>query len=164
MLPGIKRMSTKRFTEKDDARLKKLVKIYGTNNWNELAKHFESRNARQCRDRWEKYLSPSVRFSPFTLEEDKLLLKLHEELGAKWVQISKYIKGRSDVSLKARYRYLARRNISLENIDNMQFQNIPQVQSNINNMDNSNITNDSYDFDYFSDFDQFFDFSVFTLE
>lgn len=30
------------------------------------------RNARQCKDRWEKYLNPDINFQPFTQEEDRM--------------------------------------------------------------------------------------------
>lgn len=76
------------------------------------------RNARQCKDRYEKYLDPNINVSPFTQEEDKKLLSLRELYGPKWILISKHFNNRSDNSLKSRYKLLMRQNKTKENQKN----------------------------------------------
>ena len=97
-----------RFTPIEDEQLKQLVIKYGTNNWHIIASFLPGRNARQVHDRWCNTLSPALNRSEFTPEEDQLLMRLHEELGPKWVKMAKYFNGRSDTSLKSRWNKLQR--------------------------------------------------------
>ena len=106
-------MKTKRtnhkFTAQEDAKLRKLVREYGTCSWEEVASHMEGRNQRQCHDRWIYYLSPSINNSPWTDEEDERLLSLCKELNYKWVKISKHFKGRNDTQIKNRWNTLKKK-------------------------------------------------------
>ena len=63
----------------------------------------QTRNARQCKDRYTNYLSPQINLNPWSQEEDDLLIKKVNELGNKWVKISKFFIGRSDNSIKNRW-------------------------------------------------------------
>ncbi|EAY14778.1 Myb-like DNA-binding domain containing protein [Trichomonas vaginalis G3] len=109
MIRGASRYVTSKFTQEDDNRLKKLVSKYGTDSWREVSKYFPYRNERQCRDRWEKFLCPSLNKGPFTEEEDMTIMRLHAELGPKWMTISRLMNNRSDVSIKSRYNSLMKR-------------------------------------------------------
>lgn len=80
----------------------------GISDWNEIAKLVPERSARQCRERWIKYLSPMTRSDPFTQQEDELLRALHRQLGAKWVKISRHFPGRTDIQIKNRWLVLMR--------------------------------------------------------
>lgn len=73
------------------------------NDWESVANLLSSRSARQCRDRWTYYLSPANNLSPFSPEEDQLIIEKVNEIGKKWSQISKYFTGRSDNSIKNRW-------------------------------------------------------------
>ena len=105
-----------KFTAEDDKKLKDLVEQYGTTDWNLISQKMETRNARQCRERWENYLSSNVNRSPFTPEEDLLLMQKYQELGAKWVAISKSFNNRTDISVKSRWMVLKRRNVTMESL------------------------------------------------
>lgn len=107
MFASCEAISKNKFTYNDDRKLKKWVRILGA-DWKSIAEKMRNKNARQCKDRWEKYLAPSVNNSPYTIDEDILILKYYKMIGAKWVEMSKYIPGRSDVSLKSRYKLLMR--------------------------------------------------------
>lgn len=74
------------FTYEEDNKLKCLVSYYGTKNWYLISELMPGRNARQCKDRWEKYLDPNINFQPFTQEEDRKLLYLHKIIGPKKFQ------------------------------------------------------------------------------
>ena len=54
----------RKFNEKDDEKLKEIVQRVGEDDWNEVAKQMGSRNARQCKERWENYLSPNINREP----------------------------------------------------------------------------------------------------
>lgn len=105
---GIGKGSTKnKFTHSDDIKLKQLIKILGK-NWIKVSEEMHDKNPRQCRDRYEKYLSPEINHEPFSAEEDIALLDLYQKIGPKWVKMAKIIKGRSDVALKSRFKLLQR--------------------------------------------------------
>lgn len=97
-----------KFTLEDDELLKKLVARYGENNWIRVANGMQNRNERQCRERWVYYLSPKINTSPWTEEEDQLLISKVHEMGNKWVKISAYFPFRTDAMIKNRYNLLKR--------------------------------------------------------
>jgi hypothetical protein len=43
---------------------------------------------KQCRERWNEYLSPSIDHSPFSMEEDFIILRAQARLGNKWKDIT----------------------------------------------------------------------------
>lgn len=96
----------KQFTFEEDKMLKKAVSDIGENAWEKVASLLPNRTPRQCRDRWNKYLSPNIRGSMWTDEEDQLLLSMIQKYGNKWSKIATFIKGRSDISIKNRYKQL----------------------------------------------------------
>ena len=115
-LPQRKQHPKVKFSVDDDKKLKDLVEQFGEKNWNLIASKMETRNPRQCRERWENYLSPTVNKNPFTQEEDLLLLQKYNEIGAKWVAISKFFNSRTDISVKSRWMVLKRRGINVESL------------------------------------------------
>ena len=103
-----------KFTPEEDEKLQELINQYGIKDWSIISNLMKTRNPRQCRERWVNYLSPIVNLSPFSIEEDFVLLKKYGEIGPKLVQISKFMNNRSDTSVKSRFLVLKRRGISLE--------------------------------------------------
>lgn len=121
-----------KFTEEEDKLLKMLVEKHGKRNWALIASHMPNRNERQCHDRWEFFLSPEINHGPFTEQEDKLLLQKRDEIGAHWVKISAYFKGRTDTMLKNRYNLLLRRYIASNmTMQSSMFQPVPTMPVNI---------------------------------
>ena len=100
------------FTKEEDTYLLYLVSVFGTNQWNVIASLIGSRNARQCRERYKHYLSPHINNSPWTSEEDFILLSKYEQLGPRWAKIASFFNGRTDVAVKNRYTALLRENDS----------------------------------------------------
>lgn len=97
-----------KFTIEEDKLLTELASKSKVHNWNEIAEKIGTRNARQCRERWNNYLDPSLRQDPWTEEEDRLLLAKHREFGTHWNKISKCFKNRSDNSIRNRWQLLMR--------------------------------------------------------
>ena len=94
------------WNKKEDEAIIELVKKYGTSNWtiiaNEMANMYKSkhRNGKQCRERWHNHLDPIVNKENWTDEEENILFTKHLEYGNKWSDISKFLPGRTDNSIK----------------------------------------------------------------
>ncbi|OHS97552.1 Myb-like DNA-binding domain containing protein [Tritrichomonas foetus] len=91
------------FSTEEDKILADLVQSQQCTNWFEIAQKMPGRTARQCRDRWINYLSPTNSFAPWSQEEDELIIEKVNELGTSWSSISKFVEGRSDNTLKNRW-------------------------------------------------------------
>lgn len=91
------------WTPEEDETIIKFVNQYGVKNWTKLAELLPGRIGKQCRERWRNHLNPEVNTSPFTPEEDELLIELHAKMGNQWVKISEIMKGRSDNAVKNRW-------------------------------------------------------------
>ena len=94
------------WNKKEDDAIIELVNKYGTSNWtiiaNEMALLNKSkhRNGKQCRERWHNHLDPIVNKENWTEEEENILFNKHLEYGNKWSDISKFLPGRTDNSIK----------------------------------------------------------------
>lgn len=97
-----------KWSKEEDEKLKKLVEEFGVNDWRHLAKKMEGRNSRQCRERYQYYLNPSLIQGQWTREEDELIISLRNNLGPQWMKISKYFEHRTDAMIKNRYNLLIR--------------------------------------------------------
>jgi hypothetical protein len=97
-----------KFSPDEDTQLAELVAIHGDEDWITISCLMTGRNARQCRERWRHYLSPAVSLTPFSPEEDALLLEKYTEMGAKWKSMAVHFPGRTDIMLKNRWLLLDR--------------------------------------------------------
>jgi hypothetical protein len=98
-----------RFNLLEDSNLKTLVEKHGTKDWGLISSLMINRNPRQCKERWESYLSPRVDHSLWTTEEDNLLMQKRNEFGSHWVKISMHFPKRTDVSVKNRWIFLQKK-------------------------------------------------------
>jgi hypothetical protein len=104
-----RRTTTKlKFTPEEDAKLIELVEELGPKRWIEVSARLGTRNARQCRERYNNYLNPHLRQGLWTAEEDALVERKFAELGPKWNKIGRFFLGRSDNALRNRWMMLAR--------------------------------------------------------
>uniref|UniRef100_A0A7S0ZJK1 Uncharacterized protein n=1 Tax=Timspurckia oligopyrenoides TaxID=708627 RepID=A0A7S0ZJK1_9RHOD len=87
----------------EDKKLKELVESYGVKQWRQLSEKFENKSGKQCRERWVNHLDPSIRKRRWTPREDAIILEKQKELGNRWSEISKFLEGRSENSVKNRY-------------------------------------------------------------
>ena len=100
------------WTIKEDRTLIQLVEKYGPSNWNFLSNYLPGRTGKQCRERWCNHLCPDINKSPWSLEEEMLLLLIHNKLGNKWSQITKYLKGRTDNTIKNHWNSTMKKKIN----------------------------------------------------
>lgn len=99
----------RRWKDWEDDLLMRVVAEHGPTRWNSLARHFPGRNGRQVRLRWMNHLQPSLDKRPWRPEEDAVLLEAHKDLGNKWAMIAIRLGGRTDNSVKNRYKSIVRR-------------------------------------------------------
>ncbi|KAF8898459.1 hypothetical protein BD779DRAFT_1484033 [Infundibulicybe gibba] len=93
------------WTDEEDKRLKHAVENYGEfDNWKTIALSVPGRTNKACRKRWLHSLSPSVKKSAWTRDEDKRLTELFNVYGPKWSTIARHITGRTDDACSKRYR------------------------------------------------------------
>ena len=84
--------------------------------WTRIAEEFNKavgpgsqRKPRQCRERWINVIDPSVRRDKWTVEEEYNILKLWQEMGSKWHEISLKIEGRTEIQVKNRFNCLLKK-------------------------------------------------------
>lgn len=82
--------------------------LAGLKHWGVIAQQVAGRTAKQCRERWCNHLDPSIRKGSWTPEEDTLILGLQQQLGNKWSQIARHLEGRTENSIKIRWKTLTR--------------------------------------------------------
>ena len=100
----------KLFSQQEDEMLTKIMYQQPFETWIAVAEQLPGRTARQCRDRWVNYLSPSNKNGPWSHEEDQLLAEKYVEHGPQWTTIAKFFDGRSENNVKNRwYTYVKAR-------------------------------------------------------
>lgn len=93
------------WTAQEDRLLANAVAMHGeSDNWKAVAHCVPERSNKACRKRWLHSLSPNVKKSAWTPEEDHLLLELYEVYSTKWSVIARHIPGRTDDACSKRYR------------------------------------------------------------
>lgn len=74
--------------------------MYGAKGWSEVARHFEDRGGKQCRERWHNHLRDGVMKSAWSDEEDWILTLGVVAFGNKWSTIGKHLPNRPDNTIK----------------------------------------------------------------
>lgn len=86
----------------------------------------EWRTGKQCRERYINQLDPNIKKTPWTIEEDTTIKRLHDQLGKKWSKFMDYLPGRSDNAIKNRWHVISRDNYVEEAIPG---QVLPQIDT-----------------------------------
>lgn len=106
------RFTKKSWTPEEDILLIKAVQKHGINNWYKVAEDVPRRSFKQCRERYQIKLDPTLKREPFTPDEDAIILEAQRRLGNKWKVIASYLDGRSYNAVKNRFSQLKRNELS----------------------------------------------------
>lgn len=91
------------FSPEEDAAIIEYVNKNGPTSWPRLAEILQVRSPKQCRERWFNHLDPSLSKESWTNEEDRIIFEHWQHMGPKWSTIAKYLRHRSDNSIKNRW-------------------------------------------------------------
>lgn len=149
----VKKFKHQKWTAAEDAQLYKLLIGQYSVNLDNVAKLMYNRNARQCKDRWNYYLCPTVNNGDWSHEEDELLNQKVKELGTKWKEISTFFIGRTNTNCKN--RWLAMQREKMKSINSAENANVappagqidPNSNQNTPGIGNMQLQNTPYDFD-----------------
>lgn len=101
----------------EDRRLALLVDNYGDQEaWKHICLELGERNTKQCRERWNNHLDPSLRHGDWSPEEDRIIETMRNG-GSGWAEIAKHLHGRTDNKVKIRYHSIVRRKLREQNAE-----------------------------------------------
>ena len=66
--------------------------------------HQQHARRRQCRERWNNYLDPTLKTGPWTEEEDQILLEGFARHGSSWSELAKLLPGRNQTKVRDRWK------------------------------------------------------------
>ncbi|KAL3736030.1 hypothetical protein ACJRO7_025046 [Eucalyptus globulus] len=89
------------WTAMEDKILTDYIKANGEGKWRNLPKKAGLRRCgKSCRLRWLNYLRPDIKRGNITLDEEELIIRLHNLLGNRWSLIAGRLPGRTDNEIK----------------------------------------------------------------
>ncbi|KAF5471886.1 hypothetical protein F2P56_008650 [Juglans regia] len=102
------------WVEEEDERLTTFVSLMGERRWDSIARASGlQRSGKSCRLRWMNYLRPDLKHGQLSIDEERIILQLHELWGNKWSKIARRLPGRTDNEIKNYWRTHLRKRTQL---------------------------------------------------
>jgi hypothetical protein len=98
------------FTIEEDILLAHFVNICPLTDWKAISNKMGKRTPKQCRERWNLFLRSDLKKTPFTTEEDWVIIEKQKEYGNSWSFISTFLEGRSATCIKNRWNSTLKKN------------------------------------------------------
>ena len=95
--------SKKSWSYAEDAQLLHIIEQAGPHSWEKIGSAFPRRSGKQCRERWLNQLNPLLKQTAWTIEEEWVLCIMHRSVGNRWSEISSYLLGRNDNTIKNKW-------------------------------------------------------------
>lgn len=101
----------------EDEILLKIVSSRGAKAWSAIAKELNTmvhegsqvRQGRHCRERWYNHVDPELVKGLWKEEEDNFIIQQQIVMGNKWSEIARKMQGRTENSVKNRFKSLMRK-------------------------------------------------------
>ncbi|KAI4377991.1 hypothetical protein MLD38_015537 [Melastoma candidum] len=103
------------WTKEEDDLIVHLVEQHGEKHWALIAKSLPGRIGKQCRERWNNYLKPGIVRTPWTEQEDLILMEAHGQYGNKWAELTKLLPGRSENAIKNHWNCTLNKRVNCQN-------------------------------------------------
>jgi len=101
---GSKKPQGSKWSPEEDEDLRCAVREHGAKNWKLISQNLSSRTEVQCLHRWQKVLKPELVKGPWTADEDKKVMELVKQYGAKkWSLIASNLPGRIGKQCRERW-------------------------------------------------------------
>lgn len=88
------------WSQTEDSILLSLVNLHGAHNWVRISQTIQTRSPKQCRERFHQNLKPNLNHDPISPEEGILIEQMVAEMGKRWAEIARRLRGRSDNAVK----------------------------------------------------------------
>ncbi|KAF5175372.1 Transcription factor myb86 [Thalictrum thalictroides] len=106
------------WSPEEDEKLVNYISRYGIGCWSSVPKQAGlQRCGKSCRLRWINYLRPDLKRGMFSLQEENIIVNLHEILGNRWAQISAHLPGRTDNEIKNFWNSCLKKKLRQQGID-----------------------------------------------
>ncbi|KAI4379922.1 hypothetical protein MLD38_006159 [Melastoma candidum] len=117
------------WSKEEDEMIIELIKKYGPKKWSTIAQHLNGRIGKQCRERWHNHLNPAINKEAWTQEEELVLIRAHQVHGNKWAELTKFLPGRTDNSIKNHWNSSVKKKLDSYQASGLlaQFPALPQV-------------------------------------
>ncbi|KAF0694681.1 Aste57867_14451 [Aphanomyces stellatus] len=88
------------WSAREDREMVDLITKYGPGKWAVIASYLPGRNGKQCRERWHNQLNPHINKTPWSEDENNVIIYMQAKFGNRWAKIAECLRGRTDNAIK----------------------------------------------------------------